>query len=440
MAGNPNPNPNPNPDSAENPIWRILRNTSWSLGGKAVGAVLSIVYLAMIARSLGPLEFGRFALIFSFAQVICGLVAFPTWQIIIRYGTKYVLDQLRDKFAQLVWLCLAMDLAGLCIGMILTVAALYGFGGQFGINADLRGWIILFVSVMLLSVRGTVIGILRAHDRFRDAALADSLVPLIRFIGVILVVYIRPNVESFLLIWVLSEIATTAILWIIALISLDLPLAAQKLRLIPSYYRQYPDLTRFTGFSNLGTSLRVLGQQFIVLIVGLYTGPASAGFFRLGHQLGQVLARISDGLSVAFYAEHNRMSHLDADSAVASMIARTVKVMAISAAVLLAILLAFGKLLLISIFGAPFAPAYPFVILLGGAAAVQLGSSALEPILLAKGNAGWALLANLIGSITLLIVLFALIPIYDALGASIAVLIGAIVSTIALTIFYRRLR
>jgi O-antigen/teichoic acid export membrane protein len=422
------------------PIWRILRNTSWSLGGKAFGAVLSIVYLAVIARSLGPLEFGRFALIFSFAQAIYCLVAFPTWQIIIRYGTKYVLDQMHDKFAQLVWLCLAMDLAGFCIGLILTVGALYGFAGHFGIDAELRDRILWITLILILSARGTVIGILRAHDRFRDAALADSLVPIIRFIGVFLVVYTRPNVESFLLIWVLSEFVTTAILWMIVLRSLDLHLLAQNLRQIPSYYRQYPDLTRFTGFSNLGASLRVLSQQFIVLIVGMYAGPAAAGFFRLGHQLGQVLARISDGLSIAFYAEHNRMSHLDGDSAVASMIARTVKMMAISAAVLLAILLVFGKPLLISIFGAPFAPAYPFVILLGGAAAVQLGSSALEPILLAKGNAGWALLANLIGSIALLIVLFALIPAYDAFGASVAVLIGAIVTTIALTIFYRRLR
>lgn len=422
------------------PIWRILRNTSWSLGGKAVGAVLSIVYLAMIARSLGPVDFGRFALIFSFAQAIYCLVAFPTWQIIIRYGTKYVLDQMHDKFAQLVWLCLAMDLAGFCIGLMLTVGALYGFAGQFGIDAELRDRILWFTLILILSARGTVIGILRAHDRFRDAAMADSLVPIIRFIGVILVVYVHPSVENFLLVWVLSEFATTAILWIIALRSLDLPLAAQNLRQIPSYYRQYPDLTRFTGFSNLGASLRVLSQQFIVLIVGLYAGPAAAGFFRLGHQLGQVLARISDGLSIAFYAEHSRMSHLDGENAVASMIARTVKVMAISAAVLLAILLVLGKPLLVSIFGAPFAPAYPFVLLLGGAAAVQLGSSALEPILLAKGNAGWALLANLAGSIALLIVLFALIPAYDALGASVAVLIGAIVTTIALTIFYRRLR
>jgi O-antigen/teichoic acid export membrane protein len=435
MTGNPI-----NTGAATNPIWRILRNTSWSLGGKAIGAVLSIVYLAMVARSLGPLEFGRFALIFSFAQVICGLVAFPTWQIIIRYGTKYVLDQLRDKFAQLVWLCLAMDFAGFCLGLVLTVGLLYGFGGKFGIDADLRGWIILFTLTFLLSARGTVIGILRAHDRFRDAALADSLVPIIRFVGVILVVYIRPNVESFLLIWVLSEIATTAILWIITLRSVDLPLAGQNVWHIPNYYRQYPDLTRFTGFTNIGASLRVLSQQFIVLIVGLYTGPAAAGFFRLGHQLGQVLARISDGMSVAFYAEHNRMSHLDADSAVASMIARTVKVMAISAAVLLTILLLLGKPMLVGIFGAPFAPAYPFVILLGGAAAVQLGSSALEPLLLAKGNAGWALLANLIGSIALLIALFSLIPEYDALGASAAVLIGAIVTTVGLAILYRRMR
>ena len=429
---------NPPNTKFQKPIWRILQNTSWSLSGKALGAILSLIYLAIITRSLGPTDFGRFALIFSFAQVIAGIVAFPTWQIIIRYGTKYVLDQSHVKFGQLISICLAMDVIGLLIGGIVAAISVYGFSAQFGVDAQLRDFIMVFTLTILLSTRGTLIGILRVHDRFRDAALADSLVPIIRFVGVSAIATFQPDIQGFLVVWALSEIMATIIMWVITLKTVKLPLTISDIPHVPNYYREYPDLTRFTGFSNFAASLRVLGQQLVVLIVGLYTGPAAAGFFRLGYQLGQVLARISDGLSIAFYAEYNRMTHNTAAAAVQSMIGKTIKITAISAIVLLALLLIAGKSLITAIFGPAFAPAYLYVILLGGAAAVQVGSITLEPVLLAKGYAGWALLGNLIGTIVMFIALFLLIPQYDAGGAAIAMLLGALTTAAALAVFYRK--
>ncbi len=421
----------------QKPIWRILRNSSWSISGKALGAVLSVVYLAMITRSLGPIGFGKFALIFSFAQVICGIVSFPTWQIILRYGTKYVLDKRDDEFAQMILLCLAMDIMGVCLGTVLAVVTLYGFGSYFGIDAALRFQIVGFTVILLLSLRNTVIGILRAHDRFRDASLSDSLVPVIRFLGVLLIVYTRPNTAGFLLVWAVSEISATVILWIITLRTIKLPIRIKNIRNIPEYYKKYPDLTRFAVFSNLSSTTRLLSQQFIVLIVGLHAGPAAAGFFRLGQQLGQVLARISDGLSIAIYAEFSRMTHRDGSHAAQTMIGKTIKVTVISAVVILAIVLIAGKSLIVVVFGADFAPAYPLVVLLGGAAAVQLGSTALEPVLMVRGHAGRALLGNMIGATAMLVMLLFLMQRYYAVGASVAVLMGAVTGAIALTYFYR---
>jgi len=423
---------------AEKPGLRILRNGGWLLGGKTVAAVLSIVYLALITRSLGPAGFGSFALIFSFAQVVTGLVSFQTWQIIIRYGTKYVLDEAHDRLAQLVWLCLAMDIAGFIVGILLAIGGAYLLAGHFGWDPDFRWQVILFSATILLAARATVIGILRVHDRYRDAALADTLVSVIRFFGVLLVIFIRPNIEGFLLVWALSEIITTLIMWIIIARSVKLPLGKQSLWHIPRYYRQYSDLTRFAAFSNLGASLRLASQQLIVLVVGFYTGPAAAGFFRLGHQLGQVLARIADGLSFAIFTEFNRMEHRSGSAAARSMIARTMKVTAVSAGILMLILLLAGKPMITGIFGADFAPAYPLVLLLGGAAAVQVAAMALEPALLSRGHAGWALMGNLFGVIVLVIMLFVLMPTYGATGAAVAVLIGSIAAALGLGLAYRR--
>ncbi len=423
---------------AQSPGWRIVRNGGWLLGGKTVGAILSVVYLAMITRSLGPEGFGRFALTFSFAQAVGGLISFQTGQIIIRYGTPLVLKKADDDFAQLIWICLMMDTLGVIAGSGLTVLCVLGLSVYYGWGIQIIIQIIVFTVVMLLATRGTSIGILRVHDRFRDAALADTLVPIIRFAGVGVGLLFGPTIIWFLAIWVMSEITATAIMWAVIWRTVPIRLAQQRIRSIPEYYRKYPDLTRFAGFTNLTSSLRIMSQQIIVLVVGFYAGAAAAGFFRLGHQLGQVLARIADGLSFTVFAEYNRITNQDGAHAARSMIGNTMRVTLISAAILLMILTLSGKYLITKIFGVAYLPAYPLVLLLGGAAAVQVGAMALEPVLITHGKAGWVLLCNLAGAVTMALLLIILMPTYSVVGAGIAVVSGALITALFLSAIYRR--
>ena len=76
--------------AAADAFARILANTGWLLGGKGVGAVLSLAYLAIVTRTLGVADFGRFALVLSAANVIKTLVSFDSWQIVVRYGQPHL--------------------------------------------------------------------------------------------------------------------------------------------------------------------------------------------------------------------------------------------------------------------------------------------------------------------------------------------------------------
>ena len=414
-----------------------MKNSSWVLGGKTAGAVLSLVYLALLARALGPENFGNFMLIFSFAQLVTGLVAFQTWQIIIRYGTAHAVESRLGELAQLVWICLSLDVLGLVIGTILALGGAFAMGYFMGWSEILRQTAMLFSLIYLLSARATPIGILRVFDRFRDAALADTLVPIIRFVGVLAAVVFMPTLNAFLFIWAVSEIGTTIILWVIVMRTIKLPMRKHSPLLVLRYARNYDDLFSFATLSNLSSSIKLAGQQGIVLVVGFFAGAASAGFFRLGHQLGQVLARVADALSYSVFTEHSLVSHQHGGSAASEMIMRLLKITAVSAVIIFTILIAVGKTLIVTIFGPGFAPAFPFVLLLGGAAAVQVASSALEPALLSQGLAGRVLRANSLGALAIGAVSIALIPQHEAIGAAIAVLVGTVITATALGLSYR---
>lgn len=420
---------------------RILQNGGWLLAAKSVGALLSLVYLALIARSLGPELFGGFALMFSFAQIVAGIAAFQTWQLLIRYGTQPLIDKQHGLLAKLLMLCLGLDIASVLLGTALAAIGILLLAGPFGWSAGAQQILFALTVILLLSSRSTPTGLLRLFDNFKLAALIDALVPILRFFGVLLVYFTGPNVTGYLIIWVLSEAVPTIVIWGFVLAQRRFPLADVNPMHWRLYAASFQGFFRYALWSSLGSTLRLLNQQVIVVIVGLFATVEAAGFFRLGHQLGQVLARIADGIALAFFVEFARVDAVHGDTKAQPLIGKTLALTLLSAAAILLILLAAGRPILAWVFGDDYLPAFPFIMLLGAAAAVQIGAIAFEPVLMSRGYAGRVILAHLAGAVTMVILLAALLPkstgLSAGLGAGAAALGGALVSAAAMAVAYR---
>lgn len=417
---------------------RILTSGAWLFLPKTVSAVLSLVYLAIATQTLGPAGFGKFMLIFSFAQMISGFATFQTWQILIRYGTELVHSKSHDRIAELTWICLILDLAGILLALLLAV-----------VGADLlarnQGWMgseqcmtIGFTVLLVLASRSTATGLLRINDRFSDAALPDTLVPVIRLIGTLILVASGPTIWGFLLVWLLSELIPAFVIWIIVLRRLTLPMRLQSISGLLNFGQNFPNIGKFALWSNAGSSFKLTSQQMVAVAVGFYVGATAAGFFRLGYQLGQVFARVGDALSLAIFTEYARVARTGEDGEARNLLNRTMKITIIAAVLVLGIVWLAGKPVIVWIFGADFLPAYPLVLILGAAAAVQFAVIGLEPALLTAGKAGRVMLCSLAGAITIALLLVWLMPIYNAVGAAIGVLGAAIVNALLLILSYRQ--
>lgn len=65
-------------------VRRIYSNLGLLLGGKAAAGLISLIYIAIAARVLGPADYGVLVLINYYAMLVGGLVAFPGWHAIVR--------------------------------------------------------------------------------------------------------------------------------------------------------------------------------------------------------------------------------------------------------------------------------------------------------------------------------------------------------------------
>ena len=164
-------------------IRRALTNTGWLMGARGVNAVLSLVYLALATRELGPERFGLFVIAFTFAQLVVGFSSFQTWQSIIRWGQEADDRKTATGFA------LALDGVTVLVGA--TIAALVlGFAGDWLLLPEkMRLPTFLFTLASLLSIRSTPTGLLRLHDRYARAALADATTSIVRVVGAVFVFF-----------------------------------------------------------------------------------------------------------------------------------------------------------------------------------------------------------------------------------------------------------
>src|SRR3546814_19993453 len=86
-----------------------------------------------------------------------------------------------------------------------------------------------------------------------------------------------------------------------------------------------------------------------------------------------------------------------------------------------------GKPLLLLLAGPAYEAAYPLLVLLGIAAAIDLIGVTYEPLLMATGRMNWSVKIRLFNAVLLVVILTILLPRFGTIGAAIATLAVAVV-------------
>src|SRR5690349_10432314 len=107
------------------------------LASRGVAALFSLVYLAIVTRSLGIIGFGKFALITGAAQLLSNLLAFQTWQIIVQYGVNHIANDDQARLARLYRSALLLDAASAILGIFAAAIILHFFADALGLSDTL---------------------------------------------------------------------------------------------------------------------------------------------------------------------------------------------------------------------------------------------------------------------------------------------------------------
>jgi len=413
-------------------VRAAARNLGWLLASRGVIAVLSLVYLGIATRTLGVVDFGRFALINGAVQAVFTFAAFQTWQIVVRYGVDHVLAGDDAALARLLRACLVLDGATALLGSAIAVAVLELGRDRFGITPGMMRLTLLYAVVQLVTIRSTAVGILRLRDKFSLAALADSMTPIMRFVGAVAAALLMPTVTGFLAAWGLAEIVTAGTYWLMIARTGDVALIARGRLDRRRLLSENPKLTRFVLSTNATSTLGLTSKQLPLLFVGAYVGAAGAGAFRLAFQIAQALTKLSELLSRAAFPEIVRAVRSPATRNLPRMLLRVFLISAAAAAVVLAIIAAAGHPILQLVGGDQFRYGRTVMMWLAVAGCLDLATVSFEPVLMAVHRAGTALAARTVAAIVLVVSSLLLLPRVGTAGAGMGMMAGSLTAAVLL--------
>ena len=424
----------------ESLLGRMLTNTVWLLGGKGFGAICSLLYLAILTRSLGLKGFGHFSLIFGTSQALIAIAGFQTWRIVVRYGAEHVHNRNWGAFGRLSMLCGLLDVLGAIVGSVVAWVVFYQFGDALDINPDLVDTAFWFSVAALWAIVSAPTGIVRALDRFDAATYVEAIVPIGRLLAAVGIWLTGPSLVRFLIAWAVIDLIEAALYWALARYLAPDSVNWRVMRQWREALHENVGIVRFFLVTFATASVDAVIRNGPLLAVGYFAGTKAAGLFRLAQQLSQGLGKLSTLLTRSAYAEIARARFAAASGEFRKLVVHTSLLAGGASALIVVLAIVLGKQLLALLGGDAFGAAHVILVPLTIGAAFELASVAFEPVLHSTGNARQALGAKLFSLAALVISISVFAPTHTATGIGWAVAIaGAIAYIFAGIMAWRKL-
>jgi O-antigen/teichoic acid export membrane protein len=405
----------------EDSLRARLVNISHLLTGNLFSSIIGMLGFIVTARALGPLDYGLLALTYSYTRAIERLVAFQSWQPLIKYGAELTGVEHLDDYRSLMKFGLLVDVSAAIAAYVVAVGVALLFGPLVGIGKDTLNQVLIYSTVLLFQINGLPTAVMRLAGRFRLLAYGSVIGGAVRLILCLIGLLAGSGLLYFIVAWTISQIVGALFLLAIAMIELRKQGVRQLLGAPLKGVRQrFEGLMAFTVGSNIELTIRSSANELDTLLVGALTDPTGAGLYHIGKRLGRIVLQIGAQVQAVLYPD---VARLWAQGAAAMFRRAIIQTELILAAFGLAVVLMtwlFVEPVLYLTVGADFVAAGPLVVVQMIAVATMLSGSAIRTALLAMGKQISVLKVVFASTVAFYAVALSTIPLIGPMGANIA--------------------
>ena len=400
-------------------VRRIYANLGKLIGGKAGAGIISLLYLMIAVRVLGARDYGVLILVHTFVMTVGGLIEFPGWHAVVRYGAQAIEKDDDARLLKLLRFAGLVELGGGGVAVAASALLAPVLGPKLGWSATALAFALPYSLATLASIRATPAGYLQLVGRFDLLGLHVLVSPLVRLIGAAAIALAGGGLHAFLMLWLAAALLEWASMWAMGLIVMRRrTTGATLLGSMRGVRRDNDGIWRFMLAANVDATFSDLAPRIAPLAVGWVIGPVGAALYAVAQRVTVVIAQPAQLLGQAAYAELAKLVASGRREAVRHALVRMVGIaLAISTPALIVIGVAAHPLA--GLIGGPaFERAGDIMLILAGARAILLIGPPASAALVALGRPGLSVTANLAASLGLLPLLPPMLHVWGLEGAA----------------------
>ncbi|MGF6862300.1 O-antigen/teichoic acid export membrane protein [Rhodobacteraceae bacterium MBR-64] len=422
-------------------VSRIYSALGLVMGGKAGAGVLSLIYLMISARTLGPVDFGVLVLVHGYVVMVVGIVEFPAWQAIIRYGAEAERDAQPHRLARLLRFSAVVELSAGALAVAVAAVLAPMAGPVLGWSDAALALAVPYSIAALGSVRSTPAGYLQLIGRFDLIGAHNMVAPGVRLIGAMIVALAGWGLKGFLIAWMVAAVAEFAVLWGLGLWLAYRHLGRTLIRPEAGRVtRDNRDIWRFLIANNVDVTLGELAGRAAPLIVGGILGAGAAGLFSVAHRATMIIAQPAQMLGNTAYAELARLvSAGDGGRPLRRALVKVTVLALLASLPVVAIVALVPGVVVRLLAGDAFQGAATLMVWLMVGRAILMVVPPCRSALSALGRPGVSLSVNLVASLVFLSALPVLLQLFGLVGAGIQAVLQALAVSVALAVLTARI-
>lgn len=422
---------------------RVAANAGLMVGAKAFAALLGLVSLVIITRSLPIADVGIILFLHAYMLFFAEVTTFQSWQAVIRFGTDDVEKKDTPSLLRLLRFCIALDFVGALAAFFLAVMGLLFFNWLLPLLPNLQdeshlldiNKIIKFglpyCTLILIHQEGASTGLFRLFDSFKPLAIKELVQPIVRLIGVGLTLYFGWGLIGFIISWYAGSFCRFLALPLMALREL------KARNLLRGLFSAWPRLRlardgvwRFVWKANIDSSLAAGTLHLPVLLVMPIFGAAYVSAYKVAEELAKLLSEGVLLLDRVIYPEYARMMSRGESSKIWKIVVKAAGILLAGGLALSAVVALAGPPIIHGVFGAEYTDAVGLSILLVLAAALMGVAAPLYPVFFAAGKPEQAIFARGIGLAVYVGLVFILSATIGRYGPGWAMLVANCISVV----------
>lgn len=425
--------------SEHSPMRRILGNFGHMIRGRGFAAVMLLGVTALMARALGPAEFGMVVLTQTYVLLIRGLLNFKQFEAIVLYGAPLYDKGDMHTLRRLISICWRLDYRMSVIATVVALILAPVIGPLMGMDDNHVVLLAAYSLVLLTTGNRTAIGILRLFDQFDVLGKQMMIAPTISFIGVVLTWWFNGTLPVY--------IAILAFAFSVQELYLGWRGRREFSRQIDSLQyiekvndakvKEFSGLSHFLWITYWQSNVDLIPKHASVMMAGYLLGAADAGLLRLAREFSSLLGKPAVFIRQVVYLDLTR-SWNNGDDDFKSLTYHTALLGGGLGMVFVLLGYFFGETLLATVLGEEFVSAAQLLTLLLFAATFDLVASSLRSACYAIGYAGKVLRLYVL-SVVIYLTLFVVLTLKMGLiGAGMAACVAAILPAIVLAVLIHR--